>query len=616
MADEPTNLPKIKLSKQLIDVLKKTEDLGDYISFEILCMDDDDTEYFNGLKITNVDVSKKDYCFEITKDGKKMDMKCGNFIRYYFHNYFTPADIQNFVTLYNKVKNGESVEDEKIPITVPKFEYNPLDPRATFLSLVTKTYPHGHEDEVLQFLPQLDKDIVGNYYKIIGGDNPTTMFTCHLDTADRKQAVTRLYSIQVDDQEHIVTDGTTVLGADDKSGTTVMLYMMAKNVPGLYYFFIGEERGGIGSRALADKYDEVPYLKNIKRCVSFDRRKTISVITSQAGGVCCSDEFANALCAEYNKNGLNLKPDPTGVFTDSASFIDDISECTNVSVGYLNEHTGKEIQNMDYLIDLCKASVNVNWDSLPAVRTVQDRAAMKEMINRIKSSNKGFVDALKGVNLDKTISTDYGNVYVNFDLDNEDIDNIIESLKELRRVMKLNKRPTSCVFDETYLQVFLGKESGQKMTTLDIEEEEEDDDKYESKKLKKYDQFLTERYWDDEEGQYEDDEDDEDDQEQNIEHLKYLLRQMLTKAGIKNSTITNNGLNLKIQIIPTSYGMVNYFYKLDDIIHIYETIKKFDKDILVDFDLECDIWETKKIEPLFIFNFYSIEDEEDFSLPF
>ena len=616
MADEPTNLPKIKLSKQLIDVLKKTEDLGDYISFEILCMDDDDTEYFNGLKITNVDVSKKDFCFEITKDGKKMDMKCGNFIRYYFHNYFTPADIQNFVTLYNKVKNGESVEDEKIPITVPKFEYNPLDPRATFLSLVTKTYPHGHEDEVLQFLPQLDKDIVGNYYKIIGGDNPTTMFTCHLDTADRKQAVTRLYSIQVDDQEHIVTDGTTVLGADDKSGTTVMLYMMAKNVPGLYYFFIGEERGGIGSRALADKYDEVPYLKNIKRCVSFDRRKTISVITSQAGGVCCSDEFANALCAEYNKNGLNLKPDPTGVFTDSASFIDDISECTNVSVGYLNEHTVKEIQNMDYLIDLCKASVNVNWDSLPAVRTVQDRAAMKEMINRIKSSNKGFVDALKGVNLDKTISTDYGNVYVNFDLDNEDIDNIIESLKELRRVMKLNKRPTSCVFDETYLQVFLGKESGQKMTTLDIEEEEEDDDKYESKKLKKYDQFLTERYWDDEEGQYEDDEDDEDDQEQNIEHLKYLLRQMLTKAGIKNSTITNNGLNLKIQIIPTSYGMVNYFYKLDDIIHIYETIKKFDKDILVDFDLECDIWETKKIEPLFIFNFYSIEDEEDFSLPF
>ena len=611
MAEE-TNLPKIKISKELASILQKTEDLGDYISFEIICMGDDDSEHFNGLKITDVNVSKKDFCFEVTTlDGKKMDMKCGNFIRYYFHNYFTPSDIQNFVTLYNKVKNGESVADEKIPINVTKFEYNPLDPRSTFLSLVTKTYPHGHEDEVLQFLPQLDKDIVGNYYKIIG-DNPTTMFTCHLDTADRKQAVTRLYSIQVDDQEHIVTDGTTVLGADDKSGTTVMLYMMAKNVPGLYYFFIGEERGGIGSRALADKYDEVSYLKNIKRCVSFDRRKTISVITSQAGGVCCSDEFANALCDEYNKNGLNLKPDPTGVFTDSASFIDDISECTNVSVGYLNEHTGKEIQNMDYLIDLCKASVNVNWNSLPTVRTVQDRAAMKEMISRVKSSNKEFVDSLKGVNLDKTISTDYGNVYVNFDLDNESLDNIIESLTELRKVMRLHKKPASCLFDETYLQIFLGKESGQKITTLDIE----DDDKYESQKLKKYEQFLTEKYWDDEEGQYEDEEDD--DKEQDIEHLKYLLRQMLTKAGINNSTITNNGLNLKIQIIPPSYGMIDYFYKLDDIIHIYETIKKFDKDILIDFDLECDIWETKKIEPLLIFNFYSNQDdyEDESGLPF
>ncbi len=606
MAEE-TSLPKIKISKELLSVLQKTEDLGDYISFEIICMGDDDSEHFNGLKITDVNVSKKDFCFEVTTlDGKKMDMKCGNFIRYYFHNYFTPQDIQNFVNLYNKVKNGESVEDEKIPINVTKFEYNPLDPRSTFLSLVTKTYPHGHEDEVLQFLPKLDKDIVGNYYKIIG-DKPTTMFTCHLDTADRKQAVTRLYSIQIDDQEHIITDGTTVLGADDKAGTTVMLYMIAKNIPGLYYFFIGEERGGIGSRALADVYDEVDYLKDIKRCVSFDRRKTISVITSQAGGRCCSDDFGNALCEQYNKNGLNLKIDPTGVFTDSASFIDDIPECTNVSVGYLNEHTGKEIQNMDYLIDLCKASVNVDWSNLPTIRTVKDRAALKQMISNVKSSNKEFVDALKGVNLDKTISTDHGNVYVNFDLENEGIDNILESLKELRKVMKLHKRPTSCLFDETYLQIILGKDTPSKITTLNL-----DDDKYESNKLKKYNQFLNEE-WD----RWDDDDEDEDENTDDIDNLKYLLRKMITQAGIKNCEVTNTGMTLKVQIIPTTYGMIDHFYKLDEVINIYEVMKKIDKDVLVDFDLECDIWETKKVEPLFIFNFYSSDEyDDDEGLPF
>jgi hypothetical protein len=73
---------------------------------------------------------------------------------------------------------------EKIKST--KFVYNPKDPRSTFLSLVTKTYPHGYEDEVLKFLPNLKKDIVGNYYHIVGS-NPRTMFTSHLDTADHRQ---------------------------------------------------------------------------------------------------------------------------------------------------------------------------------------------------------------------------------------------------------------------------------------------------------------------------------------------------------------------------------------------------------------------------------------------
>ena len=221
------------------------------------------------------------------------------------------------------------------------------------------------------------------------------MFTCHLDTADRKQGNTRLYSIQEDGQEHIITDGSTILGADDKSGTTVMLYLMANNVPGLYYFFIGEERGGIGSHDLANVYDEVEYLKEIKRCVSFDRRKTISVITAQAGGRCCSDEFGQALCDAYNASGLNLKIDPTGVYTDSASFIDHIPECTNVSVGYYNEHTGKEKQNMDYLIDLCKASVNVDWDKLPTTRNLEDKIAVKQMVSDIKVQNQPFLDAIR-----------------------------------------------------------------------------------------------------------------------------------------------------------------------------------------------------------------------------
>ena len=595
---EPTKLPKIKFSNDLISVLTTMDQANDYISFMMLAMLDSDSGVFNGLKITNVDVSDKDFYFYTkSEDGKTSDMKVGNFIRYYFSNYFTKEDIQQFIELYNKVKNGESLEDQKIPITVAPFKYNPLDPRSTFLSLVTKTYPHGLEDEVLQFLPELDKDLVGNYYKIIGS-KPTTMFTCHLDTADRKQGITRLYSIQEDGQEHIITDGSTILGADDKSGTTVMLYLMANNVPGLYYFFIGEERGGIGSHDLANVYDEVEYLKEIKRCVSFDRRKTISVITAQAGGRCCSDEFGQALCDAYNASGLNLKIDPTGVYTDSASFIDHIPECTNVSVGYYNEHTGKEKQNMDYLIDLCKASVNVDWDKLPTTRNLEDKIAVKQMVSDIKVQNQPFLDAIKSsVTLDKTISVDYGEVYANFDLENEDCDTIITNLSSLRGIMKVHKKPTACYFDETYLQIKLGKDK----PTAKLET------------LKSYSSFVNEAIWEeeDEEDEFQNEYGNGDDESSNdnMEHLLYLLRQLLSKAGIKNINITNQGLSLKIEVIPPSYGMVDYFYKLDDVITIYETIKKIDKDVLVDYDLECDIWETKKMEPLLIFNFYSLDDD-------
>ena len=62
-------------------------------------------------------------------------------------------------------------------------------------------------------------------------------------------------------------------------------------------------------------------------------------------------------------------------------------------------------------------------------------------------------------------------------------------------------------------------------------------------------------------------------------------------------------------IIEQQEDLIDYFYKLDDVITIYETIKKIDKDVLVDYDLECDIWETKKMEPLLIFNFYSLDDD-------
>ena len=239
-----------------------------------------------------------------------------------------------------------------------------------FLKLTKLTYPNGTENMLENHLPEgYKKDTHGNYYISIG-DNYTTMFTCHLDTAS---SIISIVTHKIIGQ-YIMTDGNSILGADDKAGMIVVLYMIEKKVPGLYYFFIGEECGCIGSSALSkamENNEEYPEeLKDITKVVSFDRRGTGSVITHQFYGRCCSDDFANDLSQKLNDSGfgLNMKPDDTGVLTDSAQFMSIIPECTNISVGYYNEHTVKEYQDIEHLTKLCRSVSAIDWESLTIAR--------------------------------------------------------------------------------------------------------------------------------------------------------------------------------------------------------------------------------------------------------
>ena len=238
--------------------------------------------------------------------------------------------------------------------------------RRKFLQLTKYTYPHGTEGFLKSYLPEgTKKDAYGNFYYLIGED-PTTMFTCHLDTACSKQVKVN----HVQTQNIIKTDGSSILGADDKAGMVVILNMIENKVPGLYYFFIGEEVGCVGSSKLAQNWVNSEFSYTISKVVSFDRRSTGSVITHQWYGRCCSDEFADELSFRLNGTGqrLKLEPDDTGVLTDSAQFMDIVPECTNISVGYYREHTTSESQDIEYLQKLCKVVCKIDWENLPVMR--------------------------------------------------------------------------------------------------------------------------------------------------------------------------------------------------------------------------------------------------------
>lgn len=237
-----------------------------------------------------------------------------------------------------------------------------MDVLNKFIELTKWTYIMGEESQLERFLPSnLKKDDVGNYFIKIGESD--TMFCSHLDTAAfKKEKVVHVR--HKNKQNHVImaTDGTTLLGADDKAGVVIMLNMIEKKIPGLYYFFMGEESGLVGSKAALSLYEDE--FKNYKKCISFDRRGYGSIISCQLGGRCCSIAFVNSLVDEFAKTGMVFKEDTTGVYTDSAVFSDIIPECTNLSVGYFNEHTEAEFQNMTYLEMLVDATEKINWEAL------------------------------------------------------------------------------------------------------------------------------------------------------------------------------------------------------------------------------------------------------------
>lgn len=273
-----------------------------------------------------------------------------------------------------------------------------------FLHLTSHTYPHGTEKAFLPFLRDwtdgydVHWDSSGFYTYIPGEHGTTSMFTCHLDTACASYAPVT-HEMQ---GNFIGTDGSTILGADDKAGVVVLLHMIRSEVPGLYAFFYGEECGGIGSSQAAEKesINGFPAWSTFRRCVAFDRRRYGSIITHQSGGRCCSNVFSEALARElFERGGLFLDSDDGGTFTDTANFMEHIAECTNVSIGYFNEHTKYETLNVRFMECMAEAAARVDWESLPTVRDPEEYSSYGRYTNGRYSSSRSATDDYKSYNV-------------------------------------------------------------------------------------------------------------------------------------------------------------------------------------------------------------------------
>lgn len=261
----------------------------------------------------------------------------------------------------------DKMKEEELRKDYVELDYTMDDSvKQLFLNLTKMQIPFNYEKTLAEFFPaDMEVDGNGNFFKKIGDND--IMFCGHLDTYCREYK--RVW--HVIDGDIIKTNGTTTLGGDDKAGITIMIKMMEANIPGLYYFFRGEEgvtspTGTWGSKQALKSRKE--YFANIKKCIAFDRKGTSSIISEQMYTQCCSDEFVKALESEFKKNGLEYKDDPTGMWCDSGVFMETIPECTNISVGYKSEHTFFEEQNIAHLEKLVEAALKIDWESLPVKR--------------------------------------------------------------------------------------------------------------------------------------------------------------------------------------------------------------------------------------------------------
>ena len=210
------------------------------------------------------------------------------------------------------------------------------------------------------------RDALGNLHVDNRDDmSHRSLFIAHVDTVHRIEGNNRILKTD----KKWFADGAA-LGADDGVGNALLMHMLHAGVPGYYIFSQGEECGGLGAKHIAKAYPDL--LVQFDRAIAFDRKGTDSVISHQGWSRCCSDVFAQALSDALNDTDATMElmysPDDTGVYTDTAEFTDSIPECTNISCGYMHEHTQKEELDIGHFDRLAAAVLLVAWDDLPVHR--------------------------------------------------------------------------------------------------------------------------------------------------------------------------------------------------------------------------------------------------------
>ncbi len=289
-------------------------------------------------------------------------------------------------------------------------------PRLQLLDMLQYKRPAGSKSErkfINRFIRPLGvyQDAIGNLIKAIpcaDGTASPVLWSSHTDTVHRhggRQSLTIVNDIAK-------APASDCLGADCTTGVWLMVNMIARGIPGLYVFHRMEEVGGIGSSHIAKETPEL--LAGINYAIAFDRYGTTSVITHQ-GSRCCSNAFADSLIDQLGAK--HWQRDDGGTFTDTANYTDLIAECTNISVGYYNQHRSSETQDIGFALDLLETICDLDHATLVCERI----AGTTEYDNYGVWSNRYYQPGMSGYSGRRTYdSTGRSSPYSSYDFTADD----------------------------------------------------------------------------------------------------------------------------------------------------------------------------------------------------
>jgi hypothetical protein len=89
------------------------------------------------------------------------------------------------------------------------------------------------------------------------------------------------------------------------------------------------------------------------------------VITHQGWSRCASDAFARSIATQLP---TGYRADDGGIFTDTANYTAIVPECSNLSVGYQNEHTKSETQSISHALALREAMLRIDVGQFACAR--------------------------------------------------------------------------------------------------------------------------------------------------------------------------------------------------------------------------------------------------------